>query len=76
MTAWSEEMLECVYDNVLVSSAMELRRALEMLGGTAASGGGPHVRQIQRGLHLMEREMSRRGLDAPAQRRPERRRSM
>jgi hypothetical protein len=63
---WEKSNLQSLYDDVLVRSVVEFRKALEYLEDHDATRTTQCVEHIQRGLRTMESELSRRGIAARA----------
>jgi len=64
---WEKSDLQSLYDDVLVRSVVEFRKALRYMEGHGATRTAACVEHIRRGLRTMEAELSRRGITAPAE---------
>lgn len=64
---WEKSDLQSLYDDVLVRSVVEFRKALRYLEGQDAARTTKCVEHIRRGLRTMESELSRRGIVARAE---------
>lgn len=63
---WEKSNLQSLYDDVLMRSVIEFRKALRSLEGHDATRTTQCVKHIRRGLRTMESELSRRGITARA----------
>lgn len=63
MSSWEEANMHCIFDGVLIRSAVEFRRALKVLRCYDAADGSEYVEHMREGLRAIEAELARRGIE-------------
>lgn len=59
---YSEDVVQQLYDDVLIRGVVEFRRALGMLDRNGLGRNNPYAEEMRRGLRTMEAELARRKL--------------
>lgn len=63
MPSWDEANMHHIFDGVLIRSMVEFRSALQVLRRYEAAHGSEYVEHMREGLHAVEAELTRRGIE-------------
>lgn len=66
LRSWDSVDLQRIFDNVLVRSGVEFRRALRLLGDCDSVRSSQYVEYLREGLRAVEAELARRGINIEA----------
>lgn len=67
MPSWDESNMHHIFDGVLIRSMVEFRSALQVLRRYEAARGSEYVEHMREGLHAVEAELTRRGIEVDGQ---------